>query len=126
MATQPPKGAFPFQGGARAAVWEYFDRRGKAEAKCRQCGKCLVYNGGTSSMREHLRRVHPSRPSVSDTSSSSGLQSKAATTPTIAQYFASVPSSGKTCSPATARQITDLIVDWLTGDRLAPFERSER
>ena len=67
-------------------------------------------------MREHLRRVHPSRPSVSDTSSSSGLQSKAATTPTIAQYLTSVPSSGKTCSPATARQITDLIVDWLTTD----------
>ena len=116
MATQPPKGAFPFQRGPRAAVWEYFDRSGEAEAKCRQCGKCLVYKGGTSSMREHLRRVHPSRPSVSDTSSSSGLQSKAATTPTIAQYFASVPSSGKTCSPATARQITDLIVDWLTTD----------
>ena len=44
----------------RSTIWDSFDRIGKGQVKCRHCSKLFAYSSSTSSMRKHLKRIHPS------------------------------------------------------------------
>ena len=40
-------------------VWKFFERKGNRTVECMLCHSNLAYHGGTSSMKEHLKRKHP-------------------------------------------------------------------
>ena len=57
--------AADFQRAKRSTVWESFERVTK-EAICKLCRKELAYYGGTTNLKEHLRRVHPEKQPCDD------------------------------------------------------------
>ena len=109
---------YPFQRAQRSAMWDFFDRTSVKEVKCKLCAKVLVYLGSTSSMREHMKRTHPQKLRPEDGEAKVGVPK----TQAINTYFpassqgAVNPNASRTCSPATAQRITNLIIDGLTAD----------
>ena len=99
-------------------MWDFFDRTSVKEVKCKLCAKVLVYLGSTSSMREHMKRTHPQKLRPEDGEAKVGVPK----TQAINTYFpasspgAVNPNASRTCSPATAQRITNLIIDGLTAD----------
>ena len=74
-----------------------------------RCEKVLGYSGGTSTMGEHVKRLHPALLAKSSASST--------TTPTatIQNFFPSTMPV-KTASPSSAAAITNRLVDLVTSD----------
>ena len=44
----------------KSEVWEFFVKKDKS-ALCKICNKEYAYHGGTSNLRDHLMRAHPSK-----------------------------------------------------------------
>ena len=44
---------------SRSAVWKFFEKKTDTIVTCMVCSTTLQYHGGTSSMKEHLKRKHP-------------------------------------------------------------------
>lgn len=45
----------------RSALWEHFVKINSEEVVCGHCGEKLRKGGGTSNMKKHLERRHPTR-----------------------------------------------------------------
>ena len=43
----------------RSVVWESVSEPKDGATKCKHCNKEFTYTGGTTNLKEHLRRVHP-------------------------------------------------------------------
>ena len=43
----------------RSPIWEFFNDPVDKKVECKQCEKKLVYTGGTTAIREHMKRAHP-------------------------------------------------------------------
>ena len=43
----------------RSAVWKFFEKKTDKTVTCTVCSAVLKFHGGTSSMKEHLKRKHP-------------------------------------------------------------------
>ena len=74
-------------------VWEFFVKRDKS-ALCKICNKEYAYHGGTSNLRDHLTRAHPSK-----------LKSPP-NQPSLDPYL-----SDSKCSEANAKRTTEHIID---------------
>ena len=105
---------FPFQRAQKSPVWNHFLRTGECEATCKFCEKKLVYRGGTTSLHEHLKRVHPSK--AADCVEVKNEPGTASATGSMMSFVVSSRSNRKGCSSATASTITDMIVAWLAAD----------
>ena len=42
----------------RSEVWKFYERK-NTSVECKLCHSSLAYHGGTSLMKEHLKRKHP-------------------------------------------------------------------
>ena len=106
-----------FQRAKRSTVWEFF-QRGEKKATCTICQKVFAYYGGTSNLKEHLRRVQPDiQPCTEDPVASPLAATKAGTRP-IGSF--GVLHSRWSCSHAKATKITELLADWVT-DSMRPL-----
>ena len=97
---------FSFERAQRSTIRDSFDRIGKGQVKCRHCSKLFAHSSSTSSMREHLRHIHPSAVNT-DSEKKPSIQSFF---PTVAQ------TNSKPVSAASAAAITERLVDWGTAD----------
>ena len=69
----------------RSAVWTFFSAPVEKKVECKHCRKKLVYTGGTTVMREHLKRAHPLLLDAADESKSTSKQN------TLLQHIVSKP-----------------------------------
>ena len=82
----------------KSDVWEFFSKKDKS-ALCKICNKEYAYHGGTSNLRDHLMRLHPSKlPSPSNQ-------------PLLDSFL-----KQSKCSDYCAKKITELIVDMVVRD----------
>ena len=86
----------------RSDVWEHFKKSDK-KAICCYCDKELAYCGGTTNLRDHLSRIHPSKYSPD-----SLVEKK---TPKIDSFV-----KRTICSEGHAKKITNLMVEMVTVD----------
>ena len=86
----------------RSDVWEHFKKSDK-KAICCYCDKELAYCGGTTNLRDHLSRIHPSKYSPD-----SLMEKK---TPKIDSFV-----KRTICSEGHAKKITNLMVEMVTVD----------
>ena len=93
----------------RSAVWTFFSAPVEKKVECKHCRKKSVYTGGTTVMREHLKRAHPLLLDAADESKSTSEQN------TLLQHIVSIPVS-KSYTKATSKDITGMITDWLISD----------
>lgn len=45
----------------RSIVWNYFKKIDQQQSKCNLCNKILKSCGGTTNLKEHLKRLHPTQ-----------------------------------------------------------------
>ena len=63
----------------RSEVWKYFQKKSDPkQVTCSICHADLAYHGGTSSMKEHLKRKHPVEDATISKESTSGKSHKQA------------------------------------------------
>ena len=89
----------------RSDVWDHF-RKVDKRAICCHCNKELAYCGGTTNLRDHLNRMHPSKYSPDSTTPA---EKKAA--PKIESFV-----NRTVCSEGHAKKITNLMVEMVTLD----------
>ena len=89
----------------RSDVWDHF-RKVDKRAICCHCNKELAYCGGTTNLRDHLNRMHPSKYSPDSTTPA---EKKAA--PKIESFV-----KRTVCSEGHAKKITNLMVEMVTLD----------
>ena len=92
----------------RSVVWETFEEPKNNAVVCTICQKKFAYTGGTTNLREHLKRFHPR---VIGELTPDPIVYKP-----ITEFLVSSPAASKTCSAATSTQITELLVDWISRD----------
>ena len=93
----------------RSEVWKFFQK--KSDPKLVTCSICrvdLAYHGGTSSMKEHLKRKHPVEDSTIGKESTSSRSRK--------QAKLDVFTKKRSCSPQRAAVISDLIAQVIVKD----------
>lgn len=79
-------------------VWQFYQKIGKSEVQCNLCGKTQRYSGGTSNLRGHLERSHPSFFGIPKS-------------PTITKFARS-----NTCPTERSKKITKMLVQFLAND----------
>ena len=89
---------------ARSDVWAQFTRK-KDVARCNLCGKEYKYTLSTSNSQKHLRTANPYVWKEMDHDT---LKTKPITSWVVSK------GNSQSCSPAKAKSITELIVDWVT------------
>ena len=82
----------------RSAVWTLFSAPVEKKVECKRCRKKLVYTGGTTVMRELLKRAHPLLLDAADESKSTSKQN------TLLQHIVLKPVS-KSYTKATSKDI---------------------
>jgi hypothetical protein len=88
---------------AKSAVWKNFKRSSDDKTvKCNLCGAELAYNGGTTSMHNHLRLKHPS-----DTQPETPAKDKQST---VTSFFNSPRKLTSTQSEKITQAIAEMIV----------------
>lgn len=98
-----------FQRAKRSPIWDHFERQ-DGKAKCKLCLNAYAYHGGTTNLREHLRRCHPETQPKQNASQNSDNTS--AGTKRINSF--AVSTTEKKCSPLRSKQITELAADWVS------------
>ena len=67
-----------FQRAKRSPIWEHFERQ-DGKAKCKLCSNMYAYHGGTTNLREHLKRCHPETQAKEKESKESAVSTSAGT-----------------------------------------------
>ena len=82
----------------KSKVWQFFHKSGDKTVTCEVCQANLAYHGGTSSMKEHLKRKHPAEDPL-----------KESERPACKQPKLDVFTKNRVCSPERSAIISDLI-----------------
>ena len=93
----------------KSEVWIFLQKGSDPkQVTCSICHADLAYHGGTSSMKEHLKRKHPAEDSTIGKESSSSKSRK--------QARLDVFTKKRSCSPQRAAVISDLITQVIVKD----------
>lgn len=89
----------------KSDVWAFFNKKGTDLVTCKLCSKDYAYRGGTSNLREHLLRIHPS-----------DFKALTKEKPPLRQSTVDGFVCRAKCSNARAKQITELIANMVARD----------
>ena len=88
----------------KSDVWAFFEKKkGFKSVSCKLCDKVFAYHGGTSNLREHLLRIHPSE----FKGQTKQQEQQSSLDPFVARAK---------CPHSRAKQITDLIANMVACD----------